>query len=93
MDREIAWGLVRVFIVLAILTPILVYVTRWYGKRQRLGSSIVVKETVPLGTNRALCVVEWENNRFLLGVTNQNITILEQHTISDEEEHSGEETT
>ena len=92
MDGEIIWGLIRVVAVLAILTPVLVYVTRWYGKRQTVGHSIVVKETVPLGTNRALCVVEWENSKFLLGVTNQSITVLERHPIPDKEECSGEGT-
>jgi len=82
LDGDILWGLFKVVIALGILIPVLIYVTRWYAKRQIVGQSAAVKEIIPLGANKALYVVEWEGEKMLLGVTAQSITVLEQKQIT-----------
>ena len=91
MDRDLLWGLIRLFITLAVLIPALVYITRWYGRKRSLGQSVAVKETIPLGSNKALYVVEWRNSRLLLGVTGQSISVLKQEPITAERETGREE--
>jgi len=76
LDREILWGLVRVFVVLAVLTPGVYALTRWYGGRQTKNTSIRLHETFFLGSNRALYVVEWEDTLFFIGVTSQSVNVL-----------------
>lgn len=90
MDKTLIWGLVRVIVALIIIVPAAIYATRWYGKKQIGGTQeLQVKEALPLGTNRALYIVEWEEKRLLLGVTNQSITLLEISNIN----HSSKEDT
>lgn len=87
MDKTLILGLVRVIVALVIIVPAAIYATRWYGKKQIGGAQeLKVKETLPLGTNRALYIVEWEEKRLLLGVTNQSITLLETANIHQSSE-------
>jgi flagellar biogenesis protein FliO len=76
MDTELIWGLVRVILALALIVPLTILATRWYGRRQVGGQDLRVKEALSLGANRALYVVLWEDRQFLLGVTGQQITVL-----------------
>jgi len=80
MDAELIWGLVRVVLALAIVVPLTIFATRWYGRRQGQGQgqNLRIKEVLSLGTNRALYVVIWEDRELLLGVTAQSITVLDQ---------------
>ncbi len=82
IDQEVFFGLVKVFLFLAVLAPLIFYVTRWYGSRQNQFTSIHLKENLPLGTHRSLYVVEWEGERLLLGVTPQQINMLDKKPIS-----------
>lgn len=86
MDSTMIWGVVRMVIALLIILPGTFFVTRWYGQRQRVGQDLRVKEVLSLGSNRGLYVVEWEERRYLLGVTNQTITLLDLDPQSDMEE-------
>lgn len=88
MDKSLYFGLLRVILALAIIIPAVIYSTRWYGKKQYGGGKeLKVKEALALGANRALYIVEWENVHLLLGVTNQNITLLE---IRNSQQSNGE---
>lgn len=78
MDSSMIWGLVRMVLALVIIVPCAFFVTRWYGKKHTVGQSLRIKEALSLGSSRTLYVVEWENQRYLLGVTNQTITMLDQ---------------
>lgn len=90
MDKTLFWGLIRVVIALVIIIPAAIYATRWYGKKQiGDGRELKVKEALSLGTNRALYIVEWKEKYLLLGVTNQNITLLD--TLNSQ--HNSEEVT
>jgi flagellar biogenesis protein FliO len=42
-----------------------------------------IEETLALGDRRFVAVVRWENQRLLLGVTPQAITLLEPNTKKD----------
>ncbi len=78
LDFEILQGLLRTVIVLLVLAPIIYGVTRLYGVRRTKGASIEIKEAVSLGGQRGLYVVDWEGSRYLLGVTQQQIVVLER---------------
>jgi flagellar biogenesis protein FliO len=78
LDMEMVWSLIKVVVVLACLTPLIYFTTRWYGRVQKFNQSVIVKERTPLGTNRTLLVVEWEGNQYLLAVTNQQIIIIDK---------------
>lgn len=82
------WGLIRLFVALVVVVPGAIFVTRWYGKKQAVGQNLRIREALSLGSNRALYVVEWQDKRLLLGVTNQTITLLDQElsSQSDKEE-------
>jgi flagellar biogenesis protein FliO len=77
LDSELIYGLVRVAVILAIMAPAVYFITRWYGRQQGHGRSIRVQDVVHLGVNRALYVVEWENRRYLIGVSPQAINIID----------------
>ncbi len=78
LDSSLLWGLVRVIIALVIIVPAAVYATRWYGSRQAPSKHLRIQEAVSLGANRTLYVVQWKERRLLLGVTNHNITLLDE---------------
>ena len=40
MDAELIWGLVRVVLALAIVVPLTIFATRWYGRRQGQGLNL-----------------------------------------------------
>jgi flagellar biogenesis protein FliO len=77
MDSSMIMGLVRMILALVVIVPSAFYVTRWYGRKHTEGQNLRVKEALALGSNRILYVVEWEDKRYLLGVTNQTITRLD----------------
>jgi flagellar biosynthetic protein FliO len=69
---------------LVIVVPGAFFVTRWYGKRHTGGQDLRVKEALSLGPNRAIYVVEWKNKSYLLGVTNQAISLLDSENDREE---------
>lgn len=77
MDSDLLLGLVRVAVILALLGPAVYFVTRWYGKQQIRGKSVTIREVVPLGINRALYVVEWEERRYLLAVAPHAVQVID----------------
>ncbi|HHT68940.1 MAG TPA: FliO/MopB family protein [Firmicutes bacterium] len=77
MDSTMIWGLLRLALALVIVVPGAFFVTRWYGKKHTVGQKLRIKEALSLGPNRALYLVEWEKESYLLGVTNQTITLLD----------------
>lgn len=85
MDLQLVWGLVRVIVALVVLIPLAIFATRWYGKKQR-GGELRVKEVLSLGANRALYVVVWEDKQLLIGVTNQQITVLGEKQLVEPKE-------
>jgi hypothetical protein len=46
---------------------------------QKKPRSLRMQETLPLGERRFLAVVQWGNEKLLLGVTPQGISLLESH--------------
>lgn len=48
MDTELIWGLVRVILALAIIVPLTILATRWYGRRQ-VGGRICAQRGSVLG--------------------------------------------
>ncbi len=78
MDTSLIWGLVRLLLALIVIVPAAFFVTRWYGRKHLGEQNLRIKEALSLGTNRALYVVQWEGKEYLLGVTNQSITLLDQ---------------
>lgn len=59
---------------------------------QKKPHTLRIEETLPLGEHRFLAVVQWRNEKLLLGVTPQTISLLEpphrteSHGLSREEE-------
>ncbi|NMA61633.1 MAG: flagellar biosynthetic protein FliO [Firmicutes bacterium] len=86
METEMIWGLVRLIVVLLVVIPGAIYATRWYAKRQTLGKDLRIMEALSLGPNKALYLIEWDDQSLLLGVTNQTITLLASKTHEAEEE-------
>ncbi len=84
MDISIWASFLRVFVVLLIMAPAVYFTTRWYGRRQVIGRSIHIRESMPLGTGRALYVVEWRGKEYLLGVTGHSIQRLDSLPIVDD---------
>ena len=60
----------------------------WSAMKETLGKvriqkklrALRIEETLPLGERRFLALVRWENQRLLLGVTPQTITLLQPET-------------
>ncbi len=86
MDISIWASLLRVFIVLLIMAPAVYFTTRWFGQRQSVGRNIRIRETLPIGTGKALYVVEWRGQEFLLGVTGHSIQLLDNMPTRDDPE-------
>ncbi|NLM69174.1 MAG: flagellar biosynthetic protein FliO [Firmicutes bacterium] len=82
IDGEMLLGFIKVVIVLACLTPLIYLITRWYGKFHSINRSVTVREKTSLGANKALLVVEWEGNRYLLAVTNQQVSVIDKKAVS-----------
>jgi flagellar biogenesis protein FliO len=53
---------------------------------QRRPRSLRLCETLPLGEKRLLAVVECESQRFLVGVTAHNISLLQKLGVTEEED-------
>ncbi|NLY11486.1 MAG: flagellar biosynthetic protein FliO [Firmicutes bacterium] len=84
-DWEILKGLVKVVVVLLVMAPLIYFVTRFYGTKLKFKGSIKVLEHSSLGTGKGLYVIEWENERLLIAVTGQNVSVL--HRVSAEKQH------
>lgn len=80
------WGLLRLVVVLLVIIPGAIYAARWYGKRQAPGKNLRIKEALSLGTNKALYLIEWDDKTILVGVTNQNITVLDSQESKHEQD-------
>ena len=50
-----------------------------------------LQETLPLGERRFLAVVQWGNEKLLLGVTAQSISLLEPHAKKEASGYAWEE--
>lgn len=85
LDSALFLGLVRVIIALAIIVPAAYYATRWYGRRHAPSQSLHIQEALSLGAGKSLYVVEWEERRLLLGVTNQSVTVLDERQVPSSE--------
>jgi flagellar biogenesis protein FliO len=81
-DSEMVIGFVKVVVILACLIPIMYFVTRWYAKAHKAHSTVHIRERVPLGGNRFLYVVEWAENRYLLALGGQQITIIDKQGVA-----------
>lgn len=80
MDASLIWSLLRVVVVLLIIIPASIYATRWYAKKHTPDGNLKLKEALSLGTNKTIYVIEWDGKQFLVGVTNQTITLLDHKT-------------
>jgi flagellar biogenesis protein FliO len=58
---------------------------------QRRPRSLKICETLSLGEKRLLLVVECEGQRFLIGATAQNISLLQSLGLSKEEDRKSEQ--
>jgi flagellar biogenesis protein FliO len=58
---------------------------------QRRPRSLKICETLSLGEKRLLLVVECEGQRFLIGATPQNISLLQSLGLSKEEDRKSEQ--
>jgi flagellar biogenesis protein FliO len=58
--------------------PAFSWLRRWFGhiRIRRRERALRLGETVSLGEKRLVAVLEFEQQRFLIGVTNQSITLL-----------------
>jgi flagellar biogenesis protein FliO len=56
-----------------------------FARRERL---LHLRETLPLGEKRLLAVVEFQNERFLIGATSQSIQMLQR--LDDSERNRAE---
>ncbi|HEX6970805.1 MAG TPA: flagellar biosynthetic protein FliO [Limnochordia bacterium] len=75
----LAWALLRTFVVLILLLPAIYWVTRWYARRalgSREAAWMRVIETIALGPQRHVCLIEVAGKVLVLGVTPQAITLL-----------------
>lgn len=82
MDKDILWSFIKIIVFFVVATPLIYYITRFYGSKQLAHHSVIIKEKVSLGSNRMLYVVDWEGDRLLLGVTPQQISLLHKKDIS-----------
>lgn len=76
-------ALVRVALALLVLIPLVYLVTRLYGRRLsmgRTGRALRLVDTVVLGPNRAVYVVEAVDRLLVLGATAQHISLLAEVT-------------
>lgn len=86
----ISWGgyfqsLAFLFLLVAGLFVLLWFLKRKGGLKLLTGQGDLVTESrMPLGANRSLLVVRFLNKRLLLGVTNQQITLLTELPINDD---------
>lgn len=83
-----AWqGVLRLVIGFAIIVPLVYFVTRLYG-RAALGASsrraLALVETLPLGANRAICLVKVGERLLIVGATSQHISLLAELSHPDE---------
>lgn len=77
-DPELWWGLVKVVVVLLVLTPVIYFVTKWYGKFQGTSTTLKIRERIAFGGNKSLYIIEWEKTQYLLAVTSQNIEFIDR---------------
>lgn len=83
-----AWqGLLRLIVGLVVIVPLVYFVTRLYG-RAALGvgsrRALVLIDTLPLGANRAVCLVKVGERLLIVGATAQQVSLLAE--LSDPEE-------
>lgn len=82
LDHELLWSIIKTIVVLALLAPLVYFVTKMYGQRQITNSTVVVKDKISLGTNKAIYVIEWEDEKLLLAVTPNDISLLAKKPIT-----------
>ena len=56
---------------------------KFNGMKQR-GNGIQVLESTAIGSRERLVVVSYNNQRYLLGVTGQSVSVVDKHEISPE---------
>ena len=73
--------LVSLFAIFAFVVGMAYFAARYLGghfAQQRTGAGGQILAHLPLGPNRSVCVVQMAGKCFLLGVTEQNITLLSE---------------
>lgn len=78
-DFSFGWALLRTAVVLALLIPAIYLTTRLYARRAlsaRDAAWVRVIETVSIGPQQKLCIVEVAGKVLVLGVTPQHVTFL-----------------
>ena len=84
-------SLIIIFIILGFLTIVLLVVKK-YGARFGFNRSfknknLYLEDHIALGPKRNACVVVYKGKKFLLGVTDNNISLL---SVLDDRENEGE---
>lgn len=86
MDALLFQTIALLFAIVAVLIAIWYGVTRWIGRVRHSSThalKISVYQRIPLGTKREIMILEIEGIVFVLGVTEQNITVLHRFEASE----------
>lgn len=57
---------------------------RWLRPRQG-GQGLEIRSVVSLGGRRVLCVVRWQGDELLLGVTDHGVSLLDRRVVQGDE--------
>jgi flagellar protein FliO/FliZ len=76
------WDLIWVLFVLGIIVALIVFILRFFAKRNRgwgMNRSLRSLGGFPLGTNKSMQIVEWNSRIYVLGI-GDDVTLLESIT-------------
>jgi flagellar protein FliO/FliZ len=76
------WDLIWVLFVLGIIVGLIVFILRFFAKRNRgwgMNRSLRSLGGFPLGTNKSMQIVEWNSRIYVLGI-GDDVTLLESIT-------------
>jgi flagellar protein FliO/FliZ len=76
------WDLIWVLFVLGIIVALIVFILRFFAKRNRgwgVNRSLRSLGGFPLGTNKSMQIVEWNSRIYVLGI-GDDVTLLESIT-------------
>jgi flagellar protein FliO/FliZ len=76
------WDLIWVLFVLGIVVGLIVFILRFFAKRNRgwgMNRSLRSLGGFPLGTNKSMQIVEWNSRIYVLGI-GDDVTLLESIT-------------
>ncbi|BBI34427.1 flagellar biosynthetic protein FliO [Cohnella abietis] len=80
-----AWDLIKILFVLGLIVVLIVVTLRFLAKRNRgwgMNNSLRSLGGFPLGSNKSMQIVEWNNRIYVLGIGN-DVTLLESITDPD----------